>query len=229
MKTGSVRAVLLPAALLSALFLSGPVRAAGDQGDLIGFDSGREATWRAVEQAVREAEPLEQLDCTFTLRPSVLYRRYLDERGGDLTNPRLSATLQVRFGEKPLDAVRRAARLERALRAHDRAGRLQVRDAFLAHAELLLAQEAAEAASEALAALAPDAEQLERHSADISHSRARTGLERARSAAANFDFHGDATYAPLRFASPELPPAAGLSAWRLQELNVREAEVRLHE
>lgn len=228
MKTGSFR-VALPAAFLVAGLWAGTALAAGDQADLISFDSGRADTARAIEEVLREGDPWQQLDWTFTLRPSLLYRRYLDERGGELLSPRLSATLQVRFGEKPLDTVRRAAKLERALRTHERLGRLEVRNALLAHAELLLAQDGLEASAAALADLGPDSTALEREAASLAHARARSAHGNAQREAAAHGFTGRAVYAPLRFRRAEPVPVSGLSAFRLQELAVAEAELRLLE
>ncbi len=199
---------------------------AGSQRGLLDFDSGRALTALAVEQAIREGDPWEQLSWTFTLRPSVLYRRYLDERGGELLNPRLSATLQLRFGEKPLDTIRRAVKLERALNSHDRAGRLEVRDALLAHAELLLAQDAARTADLALDALTEDAPPLERQAAELAARTEKADLAAARNLAASFGFHGVAVLEPLRFSLPVAPDFAGHSAVRLQQLAVAEAEAR---
>ncbi|HLR47117.1 MAG TPA: hypothetical protein VK092_08150, partial [Deinococcales bacterium] len=227
MKTGVSRVRALPAAVLFALAAAVPAFAAQDQAELLSFSSGREVTLRAVEQALREADPREQLDWTFTVRPSLLHRRYLDERGGELVRPRVSATLQIRFGEKPLDAVRREARLERALRAHDRAGRLEVRSALLAHAELLLAQDAFRTAREALDDLPADASALERTSKELTLNKAEAALSSARREAAGYGVSGEAVWRSLRFAAPPVPDIAELSAHRLQELAVAEAEVRL--
>src|SRR5690625_61979 len=138
MQRGTAKAVARPGVrrsfrltLLMGCLLTAPAYAqqVGPEAALE-FASGQPETARAVEQAIRAGDPWELLDWTFTLRPSILYRHYLDERGGDLLSPRLSTTLQVRFGERPLDTVRRAVRLERALRAHDRAVRLETRNAL---------------------------------------------------------------------------------------------------
>ena len=220
--------LLFRACLVGALFLS----AAAAQETVIGpadalaFDSGQPATARALEQAIREGDPWEQLDWTFTLRPSVLYRRYLDERGGTAFNPRLSSTLQVRFGETPLETVRRAARLERALRAHDRAARLEKRDALLAFAELLIAQDAYRVAARQLNALSPAAPPLERQAAELGYRTELADLEAARRTATGFGLHGVAEYQPLRFGIPEAPRVSDLSDYRAQELVLAEAETR---
>lgn len=209
---------LLPAAAAQEQTIS-PAQA-------LAFDSGQPITARALEQAVREGDPWEQLDWTFTLRPSLLYRQYLDERGGDDLSPRLSSTLQVRFSETPLQAVQRAGRLERALRAHDRAKRLEKRDALLAFAELLLAQDAFTLAAASLNNLAPDASQLERQGAELDLRIEEAGLNAARLAAAKFGMYGTAQYHPIRFVVPAAPRVRNLSDYRAQELVLAEAETR---
>ena len=209
---------LLPAAAAQEQTIS-PAQA-------LAFDSGQPITARALEQAVREGDPWEQLDWTFTLRPSLLYRQYLDERGGDDLSPRLSSTLQVRFSETPLQAVQRAGRLERALRAHDRAKRLEKRDALLAFAELLLAQDAFTLAAASLNNLAPDASQLERQGAELALRIEEAGLNAARLAAAKFGMYGTAQYHPIRFVVPAAPRVRNLSDYRAQELVLAEAETR---
>ena len=212
--------------LLLALFDPTPASAqeTTSQLGLLGIDADLSASALAVEQALRAGDPWEQLSWTFTLRPSLLYRRYLDERQDELVTPRLSATLQLRFGEKPVDTVRRAEKLERALQAHARAGRLTVRDALLAHAELLLAQDAWRAAATALAALPDDAPALDVQAAGLAMDTADAGLRNARTVAAGHGFRGEATYESLRFAVPEAPATAELPAMRLQQLALAEAE-----
>lgn len=195
----------------------------------LAFDSGQPETARALQQAISEGDPWQQLDWTFTMRPSVLYRQYLDERGGDLFSPRLSTTLQVRFGERPLDTVRRAIRLERALRAHDRARRLETRNALLAFAELVLAQDAHTAAVSALAALAPDVSPANRQSAELEVRTKEAALESARRDATLFGLSGLAAFEALRFKLPDAPRISQLSAYRLQELALAEAETRFLE
>lgn len=195
----------------------------------LAFQSGQPETARALEQAIRAGDPWELLDWTFTLRPSVLYRQYLDERGGDLLNPRLSTTLQVRFGERPLDTVRRATRLERALRAHDRALRLETRNALLAFGELLIAQDAYRAAALGVQELDPEATSTARQAAELNLRNAETSLQAARREASAFGLHGEAVYGSLRFRIPESPRVTDLSAYRLQELALAEAETRFVE
>lgn len=195
-----------------------------DQRSGLHFDSGRADTARAVEQALREGNPWEQLEWTFTLRPSLLYRRYLDEPHSELFSPRLSTTLQVRFGEKPLQSLRRALKLERALRAHDRAGRLEVRSALLAHADLLLAQDAFAVAEAALAGSAAESA-LDLQAAELAARTARLNLDRAREAAAAYGLSGVASYRSLRFELPAAPRISNLSLYRQQELAVAEAEL----
>ncbi len=230
MKTGSPAAasrlrlsqfVVLGAALLCLQTAA----AEHDQQSALLFDSGRADTARAVEQALREGDPWEQLEWTFTLRPSLLYRRYLDEPLSELFNPRLSTTLQVRFGEKPLQSLRRALKLERALRAHGRAGRLEVRSALLAHADLLLAQDAFAGAEAALAS-SPADDALNLQAAELAARTAGLNLERARQAAATYGLNGVASYRSLRFEVPAAPQVSNLSLYRQQELAVAEAELR---
>lgn len=218
-----VRACLTGALLVATAAAQEPIIGPAEA---LGFDSGLAVTTRTLEQAVREGDPWEQLSWTFTLRPSVLYRQYLDERGGTTFNPRLSSTLQVRFGETPIETVRRAGRLERALRAHDRAGRLEKRDALLAFAELLLAQDAHRLAERELSTLSPDATDLERQSAELNYRIELADLQAARRDAASYGLSGTASYEPLRFAMPAPPRVSELSAYRLQELVLAEAETR---
>lgn len=195
----------------------------------LAFDSGQPDTARALEAVIKEGDPWEQLDWTFTLRPSVLYRTYLDERGGEMFSPRLSTTLQIRFGERPLDTVRRAARLERALRAHDRARRLESRNALLAFAELLLAQDAYMAAARALRDLAGDATAAQRQAAELAFRTEDADLQAARRDAADYGMRGVAQYESLRFSVPAAPLVTELSAYRLQQLALAEAETRFLE
>jgi|GEM_PF-4911624 len=209
-------AVLMSAA--SAMAQSSPAAAVRSQPESA-------ATLRAVEDALSEGDPWEQLEWTFTVRPSLLYRRYLDDRGGELFSPRVSTTLQVRFGERPLQSLRRALRLERALRAHDRALRLEVRSALLAHAELLLAQDAFAAAEAAVAALPADADELTVQAAQLSAAQASLALDRARSVALGYGLEETAIFEPLRFRLPEAPDPHDLSLYRQQELAVAEAEL----
>lgn len=225
----TVRQGLMPTILATALLI-GTAGAEGtslDPAEAFAFDSGQPVTARALEQALRDGNPWEQLDWTFTLRPSVLYRQYLDERGGTTFNPRLSSTLQVRFGESPLDAVRRAGRLERALRAHDRARRLETRNALLAFGELLIAQDSYYAASLALQELPPEATGRERQSVELDYRIERADLDAARLDAASYGMHGTAVYRSLRFQVPPAPSISDLSDYRLQELVLAEAETRL--
>ncbi len=218
---------MLLAALIAELLLQqAAAQPAASQEGLLDFDSGRADTALAVEQALRAGDPWEQLSWTFTLRPSVLYRQYLDERGGDVFNPRLSATLQLRFGEKPVDSVRRAMKLERALLAHARAGRLEVRDALLAHAELLLAQDARQQAELELHTLDAAATALERQEAELALDSAEADLRAAQAAAAEFGLTGPARFEQLRFGLPVEPRISELPAYRLQQLEVAEAEAR---
>lgn len=216
-------------AALTGMVLIGAVHAADSQigpRAALEFHSGSPETTRAVAQALREGDPWEQLDWTFTLRPSVLYRQYLDDRGGTTFNPRISSTLQVRFGETPLESVRRATRLERALRNHDRAVRLETRNGLLAFAELLIAQDAYSNAAIALRQVSPDATTADVQASELNVRGTEADLQAAQREAAVYGLRGDAYFEALRFQAPQPPRVTELSVYRLQELALAEAETR---
>lgn len=184
-----------------------------------------EATASAIDEVIREGDPWELLDWTLTIRPSLLYRQYLEGNPDIVVNPRVSAILQVRFGEKPLDAVRRAIKLERALAAHDQALRRGICDALLAHADLLLAQQA-HATALAAVETAVFTDGAASPAQDLALRQAEHALTEARVTAASLGLPADAHYEPLRFVVPGPPDVTELSAWRVQQLRVAEAEAR---
>ncbi len=181
-----------------------------------------------IDAIIREGDPWELLDWSVTVRPSLLYREYLEGRRDQVLNPRVSAIMQVRFGERPLATAQRAIKLERAIAAHAVSEKRGVRDALLAHAELLLAQDAFAAAQDASAAL--DAAELAGREGIVPEllalERAAWGLEQAQSAALAHGLADEATYASIRFAIPgiELPEHPDV---RMQQLRAAEAEARL--
>lgn len=193
--------------LLASLSFAQP-EADTSQRPLLDFrPAGLEASSAAIHTLISQGDPLSLMDWSLTVRPSLLYREYLEGRRDLQLNHRVSAILQVRFGERPLDTAQRAVRLERAIAAHETAIIRGVRDALLSHADLLLAQGAFQAAS---------------GGPDLAFRQAEHALQQAQAAAGS----DSATYESLRFVFPALDVSTHPD-YRLQRLRVGEAEARL--
>jgi hypothetical protein len=190
-----------------------------------------ETTRQVIDGLLREFEPAQQFDWSVRLRPSVLYREYLDGRPDVLVSPRAGLIVQLRFGEQPVASVRRLIRLERAFAAHARAGRMGIRSALLAHGELLLQQDAAAKALAALELLeqgdADDSEtgRLRLAAAELAWRQASHALEQARTDALAHGLASGASYESLRFVLPpaDSPAAEDTSGWRILQLQAAEA------
>lgn len=197
------------------------------------------AARQTIDALIAELDPLQPVDWSLRIRPSALYREYLEGKPNASVTPRATVILQLRFSEKPVAAVRRLLKLERALAAYDRAERTGIRSALLAHGELLLQQQAAEQAEIALAGLqasrnpasASAAEQLQLDTALLTLQQTQHALNLARVNASEHGLSSEAVYASLRFRLPDpalLDPDTA-SANRILELQVLEAETLLEQ
>jgi hypothetical protein len=241
---GSMVRFLLSCALTATLLAGGmqgraeglfPAAVSSQRQALAFEDPALLATRQVIDTLLHELEPGQQLDWSVRLRPSVLYREYLDGRPDVLVSPRAGVIIYLRYGEKPVAAVRQQLRLERAFAAHERAARLGIRSALLAHAELLLHQDAAENARLALDALpqpgdpADAAASLRLAAGELALQQAVHALALARTGAREHGLMAAADYEPLRFVLPDYATVAAedTPAWRILQLQVAEAEALL--
>ncbi|MEX2541715.1 MAG: hypothetical protein WD314_07895 [Trueperaceae bacterium] len=212
-----------------------------------------EAARRRVERLAQELTPWGQVDYSARLRPLLRFQGYPGEPdAGELTT-RFGLSAWMNFADRPATHARSLQSLQRARRDLHRLRVLGVRDALLAHAELLLAQEqearerrdlaeadaalAATTASAAATSPTGHAElriaRLDQRKAALDYRRALHHLAQARERAFEFGFAGPARYQPLRFALPD-PAGAGMLLenvhdYRMLELELLEAEAELDE
>jgi hypothetical protein len=232
------RSLFLPVLLL--FLLAGPpvqahLQAGNTQRQALAFEApALEETRRTIERLLHESGPEQQLDWSVRLRPSLLYREYLEGRPDVLISPRAGLIVQLRFGEKPLASVRHLIRLERAFAAHVRAGQAGIRSALLAHGELLLQQDSEEAARQALELLqqgggTDETATLRLAAAELALQQAQHALGQARAAALRHGLGSEARYESLRFVLPEPDSVAPdeTPAGRILQLQLQEAETIL--
>lgn len=233
------RVVVVALTVILAMAGSGPAAAQplASQEQALAFRSpALPVLQQDIDALLAEIAPLHPVDWSLRVRPSVLYREYLEGKPDVSVTPRASVILQLRFSEKPVATVRRLLKLERAFAAHARAERNGVRSALLAHGELLLQQQATETAEASLADLRTAAGlsagvQLQLDSATLAQRQAQHALGLAQADAQEHGLASEAVYASLRF---RLPAATGLepastSAGRILELKVLEAEALLEQ
>lgn len=212
-----------------------------------------EAARLRIERMAEELTPWGQVDYSARLRPLLRFQGH--PGGPDAGDPtaRFGVSARVNFAERPATHARRLQTLERARQGLYRLRLRGVRDALLAHAALLLAQEQearelrelAEADAALAAATASDATatpigaselraaRLEQRKAALDYRRAQHELAQARGEAARYGFADQARYQPLRFALPEADGAGTgpeySHEYRMLELELLEAEAELDE
>jgi hypothetical protein len=212
-----------------------------------------EAARSWVEALDAGLTPWGQLDYSARIRPLVRYQEYPgDGDVGDLTT-RLGVSASLTFGDRPATYARALQTLERARQDLFLLGSRGVRDALLAHAELLIALEAearaGREAAEADAALteleqaaeqpatsaeqraAPSAEEpslraarLEQRQAALALRRAEQDRAEAEAAAAAYGFASTVRYEPLRFLLPD-PAAPGQGPRATHDYRMLELEL----
>jgi hypothetical protein len=181
------------------------------------------AARQRIDDLAGELTPWGQIDYSARLRPLLRYQEYPEDGdAGDLT-ARLGVSAALTFGDRPATHARALQRLERARHDHFVLVSRGVRDALLAHAELLLAREGvaralremadADAAVDALEESVSEGDtaslreaRLEQRIAALGLRRARQDLADAADAATAYGLASSPRYEPIRFVLSDTAP-----------------------
>gem|GEM_PF-5034653 len=104
-----------------------------------------------TDQLEWEVSPAGQIDWSLRIDPSLRYRVNVESETSEWT-PRATLSAQLDFADNPATVLRRRQTLQRAYRTLDHAQVNAVRDALLAHSNLLIAREQEEAQARTLEA-----------------------------------------------------------------------------